>query len=274
MRGKVVLVIYFLLVLCSPSANAQDSIKYKWEKFCFSFGGFLTSMDSNIGLYGTESGLGLIINMEEALNLTTSSVVIRSEVEFNFGSRRRSHIRMGYFGSFRSSSKVIEEEIGIGDIIIPINASVTTQYNLQIIRAMYDYSIYKDDRMDLALSGGFYILPVSFSLNSDLFAEQATSFIAPLPVLGIRNTFFISPKLLIKQNIEVLYLKTSSFEGNITDLNLYLEYNPFKHFGLGLGYNAFRSKFSTFKERFLFEGFEGSLRTGISGLLFYGKFYF
>ncbi|MDX2429858.1 MAG: hypothetical protein QNK35_02930, partial [Bacteroides sp.] len=83
----------------------------------------------------------MIINMEEALDLTTSSVVIRSEAAYNFGSRRRSHIRMGYFGSFRSASKVLEEEISIGDIIIPINASVTTQYNMQIIRAMYDYSI-------------------------------------------------------------------------------------------------------------------------------------
>lgn len=280
MRGTTIFGILFLFVLANSSLGAQDSIPgpgndslhYQWERFSISLGGFLTTINSDISLTGQESGLGVNVNLEDALGLSTSNFVIRGEAAYNFGAKKRSHLRLAYFGLIRNADKTLESEITIGEETYPIGTEVSSRYGFHIIRALYDYSFFKDERFDLALSAGLYILPMSFSFGAGNVIDESTAFIAPLPVLGFRNTFLITPKILLKQNFEILYFKTSSYLGNINDLNIWLEYNPFKHWGVGIGLNTFRYHFSATQpigER----AFEGSIKTSFTGLLFYGRYY-
>jgi len=281
MRGTTILGILLLFTFSNNSLRAQDtdkkiqkdSLVYQWERFSVSLGGFLTTINSDISLKGQASGVGVSVNLEDALGLSTSSFVIRGEAEYNFGSKRRSHVKVGYFGLIRNSDKTLESEITIGDEVYPIGTEISTKYGLNIIRALYDYSYFKDERFSLALSIGLYIMPLSFSIETDYIIDESASFIAPLPVLGFRNTFQITPKVLLKQNFEILYFKTSSFLGNINDLNIWLEYNPFKHWGIGLGLNTFKYHFSASEEFSENLKFEGSIKTGYTGVLLYGRYY-
>jgi len=184
-----------------------------------------------------------------------------------------SGIWVGYLGLIRNSKKTLESEITIGDEVYPIGTEISTKYGLNIIRALYDYSYFKDERFSLALSIGLYIMPLSFSIGTDYIIDESASFIAPLPVIGFRNTFQISPKVLLKQNFEILYFKTSSFLGNINDFNIWLEYNPFKHWGIGVGLNTFRYHFSAQEQLGENLKFEGSIKTGFTGVLLYGRYY-
>lgn len=218
-------------------------------------------------------GLGVNLNLEDALGLNTSSTVIRGEADYNFGSNKRSYVRMGYFGLFRNANKTLESELELGDSIYPIGTELESQYNMQIIRGMYDYAFFKDERIMFAVSVGLYVLPMDFSLSSNYIISESAKVIAPLPVLGFRNTFFITPKVILKQNVEFMYVKTGSFKGLISDLNMWVEYNPFKHFGFGLGFNTFRLNFTAY-ESIGSRDFQGSLDTGFTGMLFYGKYYF
>ena len=281
MRGTTILGILLLFTFSNNSLRAQetdkkiqkDSLVYQWERFSVSLGGFLTTINSDISLKGQASGVGVSVNLEDALGLSTSSFVIRGEAEYNFGSKRRSHVRVGYFGLIRNSDKTLESEITIGDEVYPIGTEISTKYGLNIIRALYDYSYFKDERFSLALSIGLYIMPLSFSIGTEYIIDESAAFIAPLPVLGFRNTFQITPKVLLKQNFEILYLKTSSFLGNINDLNIWLEYNPFKHWGIGVGLNTFRYHFSAQEQLGENLKFEGSIKTGFTGVLLYGRYY-
>ena len=252
----------------------MDSLYYHWERFSVNLGVFLTTMNSDISISGTRTGLGVNLNLEEALGLTTTSFVVRSEASYNFGSKLRSHVRLGYFGLIRNSSKTLEEEIAIGDTIFPIGTQISSRFDLHIIRALYDYAFYQDSRISLGVSGGIYVLPVNFSVGTQNLIDESAKFIAPLPVVGMRNIFFITPKVLLKQNLEVLYLKTAQIEGRISDLNVYLEYNPFRNFGIGAGYNSFNFRFSSKQEVSKQFEFKGSIDTGFSGFLLYAKYYF
>jgi hypothetical protein len=104
--------------------------------------------------------------------------------------------------------------------------------------------------------------------------DESAEFIAPLPVVGIRNMVYITPKILLKQSLEVLYLKTSNFLGSISDMNVYLEYNPLKNFGLGVGFNTFNFRFSLRKEIKNAMEFDGSVTTEFSGIMLYAKYFF
>lgn len=281
MRGKILFGIFLFFTLSNITLRAQDSIPetqkdsmaFQWERFTVSLGAFLTTINSDISLQGQESGVGVIVNLEDALGLSTSSFVIRGEAEYNFGSKRRSHVRVGYFGLIRNADKTLESEITIGDQVYPIGTQISTKYGLNIIRTLYDYSYFRDERFSLALSIGLYIMPLSFSFGTDNIIDESASFIAPLPVIGFRNAFQITPKVLLKQNFEILYVSTSSFLGNINDMNVWLEYNPFKHWGIGLGINTFRYHFSASEEFGEYLKFEGTIKTGFTGVLLYGKYY-
>ena len=272
--------LYFSFSICTiqaqdPDSNSDhDSLVYRWEKFTINLGGFLITMNSDINLIGRNSGLGVSVNLEDALGLSTSTFVIRGEAEYNFGSRDRSHLRMGYFGLLRNSMKTLESEISIGNQTYPIGTEVRTDYNLHIIRGLYDFSFFRDERVNLAVSAGMYVLPVSFSIGTGQLIDENTKLIAPLPVAGIRTNVLITPRILLKQSVEVLYVRTGNFQGSISDMNIWLEYNPFRHWGLGMGFNTFRFQFAaTPMENGTFD-LEGSLKTSFTGLLLYGKYFF
>jgi len=252
----------------------EDSLQYNWEQFSVNLGMFLTTIQSDIGLVGSESGVGINLNLEEALGLNTNTFAFRGDAAYNLGSKRRSHVRVGYFGLIRNSTKILESEITIGNEVYPIGTELSSRYDLHIIRALYDYAYYQDERISLSLSAGLFVLPMNFSLSTGNVIDESAKFIAPLPVFGMRNSFFITPKFQLKQNLEVLYVKTEGFQGSITDVNLQIEYNPFKHLGFGLGYNSFNYRFSVFESTERFGEFEGSLKTGFSGFLLYGKYFF
>ena len=273
-----------ILLLCAVSNIAlfaqgsltkveKDSLQYKWDQFSVSFGGFLTTISSDLSLMGEEMGIGLSVNLEEALGLSSSVLVLRGESEYNFGARRRSHVHFGYFYLLRNSVKTLENEIEIGDVVYPIGTDVSSRMDLHLIRAMYDYSFYKDRRASLGLSAGLYILPMSYSIGVDDIIDEADAFVLPLPVIGFRSAFLITPKFIIKQNWELLYAKTSNFKGDISDFNVWLEYHPFNHLGIGLGFNKFHFSM-TATEEWKAREFAGTYKTGFTGLLLYGMYYF
>lgn len=273
----IIIFVFFVAIKTEARENIHgsknDSVAYNWERFSVNLGGFLTTFNSDIQLGSRQLGLGININLEDALGLSTSNTVIRGDVEYSFGKKRRSSVSFGYFGFYRSSYKVLESEIEVGSSVFPIGTEVTSKSDVQIFRTNYTYSYYKDERIKLGVALGVFVMPTNFSISALNSSDEKAEFIAPLPVLGIRNIFQVTPNVLIKQNIEVFYLATSDFKGSMSDIVFLVEYNPFKHFGFGLGINIFRLNLSVY-ENSTFFNFEGTMKTGFTGLLFYGRYFF
>jgi hypothetical protein len=280
--NKIVFILILVIFQASPDIKAQennaviktDTLKYKWERFSLSFGGLLTGLSSDFIVGSQQVGLGLSVNLEDAFGLESSTLVLRSELAYHLGKRQRHSIRFGYFGFSREAIKVLDSEIEIGNTTFPIGTEVNTKFNFQIYKGTYDYSFYMDERVKLGVTFGIYIMPISFSTSALGLSGEVAEFIAPLPVLGISTKFAITPKLFLKQGIEILYLEISNFKGYITDLNIRVEYNPWKHFGFGLGIDTYRLNISVSQKENVGLDFVGSIKTSYTGLLFYGKYYF
>ncbi len=279
---RSILITIFLLAYSSEGGIAQplDSTgnthnpTYHWDRFSVQLGTFLAYMNSDLSLGSQNLGLGININLEDALGLATSNAVMRGEMEYSFGKRRRSIFHMGYFGLQRKADKILESEIRIGNSTFPIGTEVNSTFNLDIIRATYEYAFFFDERIRLGASLGAYIMPVTFSVGALGRSEEATQFVAPLPVVGILTEFRITPKVSLKENIQLLYLQFSDYKGSISDINIQLEYNPWQHFGFGLGVNSFRFNFIHDGSGKIFNEFEGSFSTGFTGLLLYARYGF
>ena len=278
LKTSIVLLFFFLISLTSSStiyANTEtDSLKYKWDRFSISFGGFLAGMNDDIIFGSKQVGLGVSINLEDALGLKTSSLVLRSDASYRFGKRLRSSAKFSYYGLFRDSRKVLETEIEVGDEVFPVGTELNSLFNLQVFKGTYDWAFYKDKRVKFGLSAGLFVMPIRFKFVAKNIPEVKTNFTAPLPVVGISSDIIIRPKIHIKQSIEFLYLSFTNFRGVLTDFNLRLEYNPWDHWGFGLGINSFNLQIAIKKESDINLDFIGTIETSFTGILFYGRYFF
>jgi hypothetical protein len=218
-------------------------------------------------------GLGLVIDVEDALGLETAVFAFRGDVAYKIGKTKKNYITIGYFGINRTARKTLEEELDVGGIIYPIGTEINSKFNLSIVRIKYGYSFYQDDRVSIGASLGFFIMPVALNVKALGQGDNNTNFTAPLPLFGLRTDFQISKKLYLRQNVEFLYLSTSSINGGILDLSVFLEHKTFKNAAFGLGVNSNRLNISLKKPDSAIEFF-GDLRMDYTGALLYAKYYF
>lgn len=276
--GILILLLAFQNIVLAQEEN-QDSTNITsdlpWDKFSFTFGGFLADLSSSAIIGSNRIGLGISINLEDALGLDVSGFVIRSNAMYRFGNNNRHAARIEYFGFKRKATKTLKKDLEIGDTIIPIGTETTSIYNLQIIKASYDFSFLQDERVNFGASFGLYIMPLTLKIESTSLISENTQFVAPLPVIGLRSDLLLAPKLFMRQSAEILYLKIGDFKGTIMDININIEYNIWNHIGLGAGFNYYRLTLEADggDDYPLFE-MEGYMELSYTGMLFYGRYYF
>lgn len=273
---RVLLSILFISVLVNHGLAQTDSsanTSSPWDKFTVSFGGFLSSQNSDIRLASKQVGLGLIVDFEDLLGMESTTFAFRAGSTYRFGKNRKHMVELGYFGINRNSSKILEEEVEIGDEVFPVGAQVSSTFNFTIVRTKYDYTYFQDDRITLGASFGFYIVPIKFTVSAQSSNGQQTSFIAPLPLVGLRSNFKITEKFFLNQSVEFLYLAVSNYEGGILDLNISLEHKTFKNVAFGLGINSNRLSIAVTKEDSPIDFF-GNIGMEYTGMLLYAKYYF
>jgi hypothetical protein len=69
-------------------------------------------------------------------------------------------------------------------------------------------------------------------------------------------------------------METDDYEGKLIDINIALEYNVWKHLGVGIGYNTVRIDISADGDDLLGDNLSGGVEFDYGGLQLYGKIYF
>jgi hypothetical protein len=162
----------------------------------------------------------------------------------------------------------------------PVGADVESVFNFDIIRGTYSYALLQDERMRIAIGLGIYAIPLKYELRGETTggrtSVEGADTTLPLPALALRGEFQLIPKLFLNASIDAMYLEISDFKGSLLDVNIGLEYRPWKHFGLGLGYNAMSiiAEGESSSSDYPGADFVGKVDVRFSGLLLYGKLSF
>jgi hypothetical protein len=245
-----------------------------WERLQFRAGGYLAVLNSDV-TFGIENlGSGIVVNVEDALGLDTNTAVFRGDIQYRFGSTRRHNFLFDYMGFRRDGSKYLGADIDIGDETISAGTTIESEFNFDIFQVGYTYSFLKDDRVDLGVGGGVYVMPIEFSLTEGNKGVVDESITAPLPVLKLSGDFALTQKWFLKAGMDIFYLRIGDFEGSIFDSRVAVEYNAWKHVGFGLALDFFRTQVEA-EDDDAYPGvnFVGSIDFGVSGLLLYAKVY-
>jgi len=278
-RMFVIGTIVLVCMLATPAwAENDDSAREPWEKFGVNAGLFISGTDSSLRI---GSGVGLYLDVENFLGLDTTNEVARISGMWRFSNNRRHRVDLSWFAFRRSGDRVITEDITIEDpdgnpIYIVAGTTVSSFFNLDIYELAYSYSFFQDDRVDLAVSAGAFVMPLDFGIKvTGLVDEEGTQkFTAPLPAFGLRMDFAITPKWFIRSGAKFFYLEYGSFKGRLIEVKGALEYLPWKHFGVGLGFDTFGMTLEAEGEDYPEIDLRGSVEFKYTGLELYLKYFF
>ena len=272
--GTVAAIVVALLIVFAPISSIAADSTGPWEKFNIQGGAFFAVLNNQVTA-GTE-GTGVVIDLEKATGLDTQSTVFRLGGLYRFGETRRHRVDLDYLYFNRNASKSVADNLVVNGQPINAGSNVDTTFNFQIYRAAYSYSFFQDDRMDLAASIGLFVMPIKFELSvSGVGSKQGDfNFTAPLPALGLRGDFAVTPRWFIRTNLDVFYLEYQSFKGALVDTRIAVEYNPWEHFGFGLGFDNFRVKLEAEGNDYPGVDFQGIVKSQFMGVQLYARYFF
>lgn len=220
-----------------------SEIKSPWEKAGLDVGLFLSRIQSH-ARYG--AGLGVDLDPEKLLGLSTQETVFRANGFWRFSDNRRHRLDLMWFSYRRDAERQVAEGFTItgsdgNPIAIAPGTNIQSSFDVDIYETTYAYSFFQDDRFDLSARLGLYMMPIRTEINATglLETQQSQNFTAPLPVLGYRMDIALTPKWAIRTGTQVFYFEYNSFEGSLLQTQGGVEYKILKNTALGLGFDSF-----------------------------------
>ncbi len=268
---------FLLLILCSiftTTATAND-VNSPWEKYSLSLGGFLANIDTTARLGVGGGNTGIEFDLEDATGLETSSTVFRADGLMRLGEERKHRLDFSYFFYDRKATKILQRDIDFGTLpTLSVGATVTTEFNIQIYKLNYSYSLIRDNRFDISAGLGVYVMPIKMAISTAAGQAESKSFTAPLPAISLRMDFAITPKLFLRQSAELFYLTYNQFKGGMLDLTVGLEYKVHEKIGLGLAVDSFHLGLEADGEDYPAIDLTGAVKFSYTGVMLFAKYYF
>ncbi len=237
----LVLMVAMVCLLAQPGlaqeASKPDYSDEPWERAALYLGAFFITSDSDLELGG--GGLGIKVDAEEVLGLDEHITAFRADAFWRI--TRRNRVDFTYYAMNRDGSNDLRVEIPDQDgVSFPVGTKIKTDFDMTILRGSYAWSFFKNQYFDLGIAGGLYGMAVDFEIKQDRTGgsgKEETDFAFPLPVIGLRGSFALTPKFFIRQSFDYFYVNFGDYEGQLIDILAAVEWNALKYLGLGVGYN-------------------------------------
>jgi len=182
------------------------------------------------------------------------------------------HLRFTTFAHGRSGSKVIDRDIQWGDHTFKADAKVTSELKVQVYELAYEYAFLRGRDHEVSASVGIHDQRMSARVSGSAIhaaadggmatlQTQSNSVSAPLPMIGVRAGWVVSPQWYVEGRLQTFGLRAGDTRGHWTEMRLGATWMFHPAFGLGLGYNRFNTQLELSKTRF-----DGNLKFGYQGI--------
>ena len=221
-----------LTAILLPTARAQDD-----SKLGISLGVFVTDRDSTTRIDLSSLDRGTEVDLESDLGLDSSDSVFRLDGYYRFNERHR--LDFSWFDLSRSATTVLERDIEWGETLFPVDATVESDFDLNIYKLAYTWSFLHREKGFLGLTAGLYVADIDLNLHGEtvnLFESNAVT--APLPVVGLRGRYDFTDRFSFIASGELFALEYDSFDGELIDLYAGLDYALSDRFTVGIGLNS------------------------------------
>jgi hypothetical protein len=201
---------------------------------------------ANVSKGGPLLGIGTNIDLTNTLGVDSSTDAFRLDGLYRFNDRHA--VGLSWYRVGLSGDKSLNEQIQINDQTIAAGASTTTSLNFNIWRLLYNYSFYRNDKVELGVSPGLYMMQTKFNFAAQgaITSPTTGTFSAtsvneqltlPLPSIGLVANFNITPKLQFQSRYDFFYLTVNNYTGSMFEFYAGLEYRLMKHFAMGAAFD-------------------------------------
>ena len=115
--------------------------------------------------------------------------------------------------------------------------------------------------MSVKVSGQATLTDANGNVSQASYSTSNSNLPAPLPVIGARAAWAVTPKIFIEPEVQWLSYHYDGYRGSWWDLRVAGKWMFSRHFGLGVGYDYFHVNVDVDKARF-----NGNVNLGYSGL--------
>ena len=168
----------------------------------------------------------------------------------------RQKLRLMYFDTNANGTRVIDEEIIFGDAVYPIDAEVHGRVETQVISLQYEFDFLQGDTYELGGTFGVHNVKISRPAFPSMANGQTAGISSeaeaegPLPVIGLHGVWRINDKFYIDGGLQFFKISFDPYDGSVTDFNLSGVWQFSEHWGVGAGWNQFRTKLEVDGDRF------------------------
>lgn len=273
LRGSTSILFALAVLRASPLFAADSEAGNPLtDRFSFSLGTFMVNTSTTLRVDGISQG-GTTFDAESELGFDDSDR-FRVDGYWRFGQRHK--LRVMYFDTRRSSSKIIDEQIVYGDVVYPVNAQVDSRFSTTIAELAYEYAFLHRERYEVAASAGIHNLrfklglsTINSSTGQPTEVSRDASANGPMPVIGLRGVYRFNDKFYLDGQAQFFRIGIDPYKGRLEDYTISLVWMPFDHFGIGAGYNEFVTRIDVDSDRF-----DGHLRWKYSGARIFLTFSF
>ena len=224
------------------SAQSADDARFK-----FIGGWFLPAFNTDVRIDNADSE-GDDVNLGDDLGVDEDQSGALLGFEWRIADRHR--LGATYSSFSQSGTRVIDEQIQIGDEIYPIDATITTKWTVDLIPITYSYSFLKSDKNELAGTFGIHWNKLSLRLNGssslsddDLTATAEGNADLPLPLIGLQYDHNFSDNWSAGIGASFFSIEfgedTLDAKGTLFNTRAYTEYRFKGRYGAGLALDYF-----------------------------------
>ena len=241
------LVAFAMSILCAvPSmSHAEETPTSEMKDKLMIRGGwaYVFGATANVAVGGPVLGIGTSVDFTNTLGGDSSTDAFRVDGLYRFNDRHA--VGISWYRVGLSGEKSLNQDIQINDQIISTGATTQTGLSFNTYRLLYNYSFYRNDKVELGLSPGLYVMKTNFNFagQGEINGTQGSSTVVneqitlPLPSIGFIANYNITPKLQAQTRFDFFYLSIGQYAGSMFEFYAGLEYRLHQHFAMGAAYD-------------------------------------
>jgi hypothetical protein len=232
-----------LVALLAAPLFAQDSLLF--PRFSITAGTSAGDFETNARIDpDDQSTEGTLISFERDLGLEDAKTLARFGLQWRPFARHE--LAASHFAASREGFEEIDREIVFRDEVYPVQALVTTEFDLDYWSATYTYWARRGPRDGFGISLGLATLAFDASVIAERPEESVTitqeaNTDVPVALAGVQGRVAFLEKLHGEASVSTLPRVTiEDYTGSALTGTARLEYRPLRWLGVGAAYNYFR----------------------------------
>jgi len=236
-------IFFFSISLLYSQEKEEDENLLYTNKFVISGG--LYSSTKSVGININGSGPNEIIDFSEGFDLNDNELTFFGSFDWRFA--KKWTFSAEYFSVKNGNKWELEEDINWGDVTFREGSNVKNGFSLDMYRVFVGWSVLQKPKHEIGIGLGIHDLQVGAYIAGDAyindndfkFERRSVSANAPLPNLGIWYYYVPTSKWILTANLDIFSLTVDEYSGSLWNARVGVNYQVFKHFGVGFSYRYF-----------------------------------